>query len=149
MAAPVVPLFPHSATGGERRRQYSSPPLSPAALSLFEQARHELAAAQAADEPAQRYASAHLAALRAAAAVVAVRAQPDRRRRQLSVWALLARVSPELREWAAFFAAGSRTRAAVQAGVTRLVSARDADDLVRQCAQFIELAEQTASDGRR
>jgi hypothetical protein len=130
-------LFARSAGGGERRRQRSSPPLPPAALSLFEQARHELAAAQSAVEPAQRYASAHLAA------------RPDARRRQLSVWALLARVCPELREWAAFFAACSRTRAAVQAGVTRLVSARDADDLVRQCAEFIELAERTAADGRR
>jgi hypothetical protein len=48
-------------------------------------------------------------------------------------------VAPELREWAAFFAAGSSTRASVQAGISRAVSPRAADDLVRQTAQFIEL----------
>ncbi|HEY0636515.1 MAG TPA: SAV_6107 family HEPN domain-containing protein, partial [Pseudonocardiaceae bacterium] len=73
---------------------------------------------------------------------------PDRRRtRPMSVWALLAAVSPELREWAAFFAAGSRTRAAVEAGVTRLVNARDADDLVRQSAEFTDLAERVVRAG--
>ena len=144
MAAPVIPLF----TGEARRLRPAAPP-PVAALSLIEQARRGLGAAQAAEQPAERYADAHLAALRAAAAVVAVRARPDRRRRPLSVWALLAAVAPELREWAAFFAAGSRTRAAVQAGVTRLVTARDADDLVRQSAQFIDLAERSLAGGRR
>jgi hypothetical protein len=148
MAAPVVPLFPRPVPAS--RRPKAVPPLAGNVVSLFEQARRGLAAAEATEEPAERYAGAHLAALRAAAAVVAVRARPDRRRRQsLSVWALLAAVCPELREWAAFFAAGSRTRAAVQAGVTRLVTARDADDLVRQCAQFIDLAQGTVAGGRR
>jgi hypothetical protein len=99
---------------------------------------------------AERYIGAYLAALRAAAAVVAVRAKPDRSRtRPVSVWALLASVAPELREWAAFFAACSRTRAAVQAGVTRLVSTRDADDLVRQAEEFTNLAERLVRGGAR
>ncbi|HEY0636459.1 MAG TPA: SAV_6107 family HEPN domain-containing protein, partial [Pseudonocardiaceae bacterium] len=55
---------------------------------------------------------------------------------------LLAAAAPELREWAAAFAAGSRTRAAVEAGVTRLVTARDADEVLRQAAEFVDLAEQ-------
>lgn len=63
----------------------------------------------------------------------------------MSAWVLLGRVVPELAEWAAFFAAGSGTRVAAQAGVARLVSARDADDLVRQTGQFIELAERAVS----
>jgi len=143
-------LFPRPVPPNNRRRPKAVPPLPSNVISLFDQARRGLAAAEAAEEPAERYAGAHLAALRAAAAVVAMRARPDRRRGQsLSVWALLAAVCPELREWAAFFAAGSRTRAAVQAGVTRLVTARDADDLVRQCAQFIELAQRAVAGGRR
>ena len=149
----VIPLFTDELRPARRRRRpvsRSTPPPPASALALLEQARRGLAAAAGAEEAAERYAGAHLAALRAAAAVVAVRARPDRRRsRPLSVWALLAAVAPELHEWAAFFAAGSRTRAAVQAGVTRLVSSRDADDLVRQSDEFIGLAERLVrGDGR-
>jgi hypothetical protein len=118
-------------------------PTPSSAISLLTQAAHTLADAGRQPVAGDRYTGAYLAALRAAAAVVAARAMPDdRRRRPLPVWALLAALVPELGEWASFFAAGSRTRAAVQAGVTRLVTDRDADDLVRQAGQFIELAEQ-------
>src|SRR5689334_673355 len=51
-----------------------------------------------------RYAAAHLAALRAAAAVLAARARPappsSRRNRVTSVWTLLALVAPDFSEWA-------------------------------------------------
>jgi len=152
----VIPLFSDGAGAGGGRRGRAAraasggavpPPAS--ALDLLGAARAGLASTAGAGDAAERYTGAHLAALRAAAAVVAVRARPDRRRAgQPSVWALLASVAPELREWAVFFAAGSRTRAAVQAGVTRLVSARDADDLVRQAEEFIGLAERLVRGGR-
>ncbi len=120
------------------------------ALGLLGQARRALTDAEFAAHPVDRYAGAHLAALRAAAAVLAVRAQPARRAsRPTSVWAVLAAVAPELGEWAGFFAAGSATRSAAQAGVTRLVSRRDADDLVRQAGQFIALTERAVLGGRR
>ncbi|GGM61744.1 hypothetical protein GCM10012275_35850 [Longimycelium tulufanense] len=116
------------------------PPL--AAVNLLEQAREGLAEAERLAPPVERYVTAHLAALRAAAAVLATRARPSGAgRRPTSAWTLLATVAPELREWATFFAAGARTRALAQAGVTRVVSTRDADDLVRQAGQFVELAE--------
>ena len=88
-----------------------------------------------------RYATAHLAALRAAAAVLAARARPEpkRRNRLTSVWALLTTVAPELGEWAAFFAAGASKRAAAEAGIPRAVSAREADDLIRAAEQFVEV----------
>ena len=88
-----------------------------------------------------RYATAHLAALRAAAAVLAARARPEpgRRSRLTSVWALLATVEPELEEWATFFAAGASKRAAAEAGIPRAVTAREADDLVRAAEQFVEV----------
>lgn len=90
-----------------------------------------------------RYATAHLAALRAAAAVLATRAQPTpgARNRLTSVWALLTRVAPDLGEWAAFFAAGASRRAAAEAGIPRVVSARDADDLLRAAEQFTAVVE--------
>jgi SAV_6107-like HEPN len=86
-----------------------------------------------------RYATAHLAALRAAAAVLAARARPEpgRRNRLTSVWALLAVVAPELEEWAAFFAAGASKRAAAEAGIPRAVTTREADDLTRAAEQFV------------
>jgi hypothetical protein len=85
-----------------------------------------------------RYPAAYLAALRAAAAVLAVRARPKPRRgAPRDAWHLLAEVAPELGEWAAFFASCSDIRAAAEAGIARLVSRRDADDLLRQAEQFV------------
>ena len=118
--------------------QQAGPPPSPAALGLLRQAELGLLEAERSADPCRRYVAAHLAALRAGAAVLAVRAQPARRPRAgHSVWALLTVVAPELTEWAAFFASGSSTRAAAEAGITRLVTERSADDLVRQAGQFL------------
>jgi hypothetical protein len=90
-----------------------------------------------------RYAAAHLSALRAAAAVLAARAQPapTRRNRVTSVWTLLLMVAPELREWATYFAAGASKRAAAQAGIPRVVTCREADDLLRAAEQFVAVVE--------
>lgn len=111
------------------------------AMVLLEQSRHSLVDAECAADPADRYVGAHLAALRAAAAVLAARGRPRGRARPTSAWTLLPGVAPELAEWATFFAAGSATRIAAQAGVTRTVTSRDADDLVRQTGQFLVLVE--------
>src|SRR5919107_6050470 len=80
-----------------------------------------------------RYAHAHVAALRATAALLAARAQPTARapRRgrpvQRNAWVLLAEVAPEFGEWATFFAAGAAKRAAAEAGLERAVTTREAD----------------------
>jgi hypothetical protein len=110
------------------------------AAGLVRQARAGVAEAQHEPDAAQRFATAYLAALRAAAAMLALRGRPHRgRARPTSAWVLLTRLAPELSEWAAFFASGSATRAAILAGMTRNVSHRTADDLVRQAAQFTDL----------
>jgi len=54
---------------------------------------------------------------------------------------LLAEVAPELGEWAAFFAATEGKREAVRAGAAAIVSAREADDLVRDAQTFLDLVE--------
>jgi hypothetical protein len=118
--------------------------VAPTAAALLESARHGLA--DAADEggAGARYVGAHLAALRAAAAVVAARATPGapvRRKAPRSVWELLPRVEPALAEWAAFFAAGAGKRAAAEAGLPRAVTVREADDLLRDAETFLALAE--------
>ena len=63
-------------------------------------------------------------------------------------------VAPELGEWASYFAAGATKRAAAEAGIPRVVSAREADDLLRAAEQFVAvvevalgLAHQPAIDG--
>jgi HEPN superfamily protein len=133
-------------SGASRRSVPVGPPPSAAALGLLRQAEEGLAEAELLVEPSRRYATAHLAALRAGAAVLAVRAQPAKPRRGgRSVWQLLTLVAPELAEWAAFFAAGSATRAAAEAGITRLVTERAADDLIRQVAQFVEVTRSLVS----
>ncbi|MCX9190788.1 hypothetical protein C3Y87_05050 [Carbonactinospora thermoautotrophica] len=118
-------------------------PVSSTALDLLALARRGLAQAALPRPHHERYAAAHLAALRAAAAVLAVRARPDDagRHRVRSVWALLPKVAPELTEWAAFFASNARKRAAAEAGLTRAVTTREADDLVRDVETFLGLVE--------
>lgn len=118
------------------------PPVGRAALGLLRQASEALAEAHRESEPLRRYPAAYLAALRAAAAVLAVRARPQvppprRGGGGRNVWHLLAQVAPELGEWAAFFASCSATRAAAEAGIARLVGQREADDLLRQSEQFV------------
>jgi hypothetical protein len=123
--------------------------VAPAARGLLADASLGLGRACAAGDPADRYAIAHLAALRGAAAVLAARARPTRGR-QGSVWTLMTRVAPEFAEWASFFAAGSAKRQAVQAGLPAGVTAREADDLVRQVALFLSLVGESlgSADGR-
>jgi hypothetical protein len=125
-------------------------PLPPtAAVELLAHAREGLSEAEHATDPADRFAVAYLAALRAAAAVLALRGRPHRgHAKPTSVWVLLAGIAPELTEWAAFFASGSATRAAVQAGITRVVTTRSADDLVRQAAQFVALVDRIMHEAR-
>ena len=55
---------------------------------------------------------------------------------------MISKVAPEFSEWAAFFAAGSAKRQAAEAGLGRWVSAREADDMVRQVSAFLDLVDE-------
>ena len=133
----------HSTRGSQGRLPTVGPqrPVPQAARDLLADAGRGLGRAIRADQPTERYAAAHLAALRGAAALLATKARPGRGR-QASAWELLARLTPEFAEWAAFFAAGSTKRRAAEAGITGFVSAREADDMVRQCAAWLDLVEE-------
>ncbi|MFE9447739.1 SAV_6107 family HEPN domain-containing protein [Streptomyces sp. NPDC006739] len=117
----------------------------PAALDLLAQARAGLDEAAALETPNERYAIAHLAALRTAAAVLAARGRPEppsrRRARIRSAWEVLPEIAPELTEWSALFASGARRRARAEAGIQGAASRRDADDLIRDVAMFVRLVE--------
>ncbi|MCF6523013.1 SAV_6107 family HEPN domain-containing protein [Streptomyces sp. JJ36] len=123
-------------------RRASAPP---AALDLLAQAQHGLDEAVSHQTPNERYAAAHLAALRTAAAVLAVRGRPEttprRRARIRSAWEVLPEAAPELTEWSALFASGARRRARAEAGIAGAATWRDADDLVREAGVFLRLVE--------
>jgi len=128
----------------------SFPSHLPAAThSYLERAARSLCEAITSSEVTMRYACAHVAALRATAALLAARANPTAgsmkrgRAQQKNAWVLLAEVAPEFREWAAFFAAGAAKRAAAEAGSSRAVTEREADDLVRDADRFLGLVEQS------
>lgn len=107
------------------------------ARELMDSARRSIAEATVAPTSSARFAAAHLAALRAATAVLAVRAQQGQRRGVRSVWSLLPEIAVEFTEWSAFFAATAGKRAQAQVGMA-VVSVREADDLVRDAEQFLE-----------
>ncbi|MGI5351896.1 SAV_6107 family HEPN domain-containing protein [Streptomyces sp. CA-250714] len=127
----------------------------PAALDLLAQAQHGLDEAAAMETANERYATAHLAALRTAAAVLAVRGRPEleparkrgagprrvRRPAIRSAWEVLPEVAPELAEWAALFASGAARRARAEAGIAGAATWRDADDLVHYAGMFLRLVE--------
>lgn len=114
----------------------------PAASVLLERAHQALDDADAARSADERFCSAHLGALRAAAAVVAARGRPAASRRRLvSVWVLLDALVPELRDWSSYFAAGAQTRADVEAGRRQAVSTRVADEQVRAATEFCRVVE--------
>lgn len=102
-------------------------------------------AVESADAP-RRYAAAHVAALQAAAALLAARAEPapaGRRQRQRNAWVLLARAEPALAGWARLFAGGAAKRAAAEAGSTKAVTEDEARELVRTADRFLAVIEQT------
>lgn len=112
-----------------------------AAVTCLGRAERALLEAAGNADDVTRYAGAHVAALRTAAAVLAVRTRPHPRGER-NAWVLLTRVAPELAEWAAFFAAGAPKRAAAEAGLTAAVTTREADDLVRDAEAFLRVVEQ-------
>lgn len=137
MSTSAIPS-PRAAAGGD------TAPLGAAVFVDLDRARRGIAEAASATTAEERYATAHVAALRVAAAMVAARARPatGRARRQRNVWVLLANAAPELSEWATFFSAGAPKRAAAEAGLPGAVTLREADDLLRDVGRFLALVEQ-------
>jgi SAV_6107-like HEPN len=116
--------------------------VGPAVLALVKAARRGLDEAAGETAPGARYVTAHLAALRAAAAIVAARGQSSSgRSKPRSVWEMLPQAEPSLAEWAAHFAAGAGRRAAAEAGLPRAAALSDADALLRDAQTFVTAAE--------
>lgn len=118
-------------------------PIPQGVATLLGQARTTWAEAALESRPAERYRAAHIAALRAAAALLALRARPAAtiRRRPTSAWVLLDQLAPELAEWSAYFADSAVRRAAIEAGSLTAVTERDADDLLRAAGEFVAIVD--------
>ncbi len=113
-------------------------PLPATAVDLLRRADGELLAAQLSSDPAETFIHAHLAALRAAAAVLAVRGRPTGRRAPRTVWDMLAAVAPEASAWATFFAAGAPLRLAVDAGRYDAVDVEHAERTLSGAEDFLD-----------
>lgn len=107
-------------------------------------AAESLAEAIAEGDPATRYACAHVAALRSAAAWLAARAKPGpTNRRTRNAWVLLAQTSSEMAAWAAFFSSGAAKRAAAEAGSASAVTREEADALIGAADAFLAAVEES------
>lgn len=118
------------------RTDVSAPPVPPAALELLARSDAELVAAQLAGTPEEQFLHAHLAALRAGAALLQVTGRPGGRARPRTVWDMVATVAPELAAWTAFFAGGAAVRSAVEAGRDGVVDATRADRTLAAAEDF-------------
>ncbi len=120
----------------------TNPAVQPAdpASELIASATDALRRAEWAPSAALRYELAYLSVLRSGAAVLAVRARPrSLRTKPRGLWGLLAAAAPEMAEWAEFFAQCGSWSTALQEG-RATVSARQADDLVREAEVFLAVA---------
>lgn len=143
MTATAIDTYPAPAPAPDRQVGHGQGLMLPASTHAYlRRSAESLREAMLAPDVPTRYACAHVAALRATAALLAARARPTAgRRRQRNAWVLLTQVAPEFSEWAAFFAAGADKRAAAEAGSVRAVTEREADDLVRDADRFLAVVE--------
>lgn len=127
-------------------RSVHTAPLPQSAVDLLARADAELLAAQFSSEPGEQFVHAHLAALRAAAAVIAVRGRPLGRRAPRAAWEMLAVVAPELDAWSAYFASGAALRRAVDAGRLDAVDAARAESVLCSAEDFLDEVGELLSD---
>jgi hypothetical protein len=113
-------------------------PVPARVLELLRRADAELLAAQFSPEPWEQLSHAHLAALRAGAAVVAFRGTPSGRGAPRTVWAMLGAVAPELSSWSTYFAEAAALRSAVDAGRFELVGPQRGEEAVCAAEDFVD-----------
>jgi hypothetical protein len=90
------------------------------------------------------YTLAHLAAVRAAGALISVKIPPEQAARMIrpaSPWDLLPRIAPDLAEHAQFFKAGTALRTQAEHGKRNAVTAEQAEEMLSQALQFTETIE--------
>ena len=117
--------------------QTHAAPLPATAVDLMARADAELLAAQFSTQAGERFVHAHLAGLRAAAAIVAARGRPAGRTPR-TVWEMLAVAAPEVETWSVYFAGGAALRRAVEAGRSDVVDVARAEQAACAAQDFID-----------
>ena len=115
-------------------------PQSTRAAELLRRADAELVAARLSSEAWELFSHAHLAALRAGAAVVAARSTGPGRKALRTVWELLDAVAPDLAAWSAYFADAAPLRSAVDAGRFEELSPGRAEQALFWAEDFVDAA---------
>lgn len=137
------PALPAAHTLGSLRDLRRSPSSSgcaehAAALSLLMRAEVGLLEANGESTPTARFVGAHRTALRAAAAVLAVRGRPRRGAGVLNTWAVLPKVAPELAPWCPIFEASAPIRHALETGARDQVADPAAEQLLIDTEHFVD-----------
>ncbi|KZF15546.1 hypothetical protein A2J01_05340 [Rhodococcus sp. EPR-134] len=113
------------------------------AWGLLRKADALLEEAIGAGDPADRFRCAYLAALRGAGAVLA--AAPagagSKRKRSGNAWVLMDAAAPAFGAWSKFFAGWSSTRAAVETGVSIVITDSDSDAFFAEVGRFLTAVE--------
>lgn len=111
------------------------------ASGLIDRAREGLEFALTAPTDTDRYCQAHIAALRAGAALLAVRGQwPKMRGAPRSVWEHLPDAYPELGEWATYFARTGRRRLELERGGGKALEPGEGSAVLASAREFVALA---------
>ncbi|MFI2752660.1 SAV_6107 family HEPN domain-containing protein [Cellulomonas sp. P22] len=119
-------------------RPRRTPVLAGPATALLQRADAELVAAQFSSEPWEQLTHAHLAAVRAGAALLAARGRPSGRRAPRTVWEMVDVVAPELQRWTSYFAAGANLRSAIEAGRFDVVGTERAEQVLCAAEDFLD-----------
>lgn len=142
MTALLTPTAGPALTGGlrdqltDQRNGFTTWSAYENACALLARGLATAAAAGQERETRWGYATAHLAAIRVAAAVLAVRGKPKRGRGAVNVWAGLRAVAPELSVWVQYFEASARCRAVIESGRAVEVTTEQVTDLLANVAAF-------------
>ena len=113
---------------------------------LLRRAHGELDQLSSQRRPEENFIHAHMAALRAGAALLALHPAAGARRRAVrSVWEQIAELDDTWASWAALFAAGAPVRAAIESGRQRSLDPRQVARTERAAADFVAIVSDAIS----
>lgn len=119
--------------------------INPDAQERLNAAQFELDASAAASNSISKYRHAHLAALRAAGALIAT--FPSRsRKRSFNAWTQIAAIDEQWQPWAQYFAGGARLRQGIEAGWVTDEQVEPYLDIVEQAHRFVEVVRQSLQE---
>lgn len=137
---PGVGARPAASSGPRGGASVRGPLSAPAkAVNLLRRADALLSEAAGTSDPAERFCSAYVGALRGAAAVLAAAEGSGgvHRPRSRNAWVLMARAETGFAAWADYFAGYSALRADLEAGISRTIASVDADGFYAEVGRFL------------